>query len=112
MLIADVSWLLPWNSLYGETYQFWSGVGSDIGELAILGAVIGAYRKAECHAQGCHRFGRFAHGHYRLCHVHHPGVPSDGRITAAHIAQVSTSGRAPRSPSAPRTSTTKKEKTK
>ncbi len=74
-----------WHPLEGLGYQWWSGVGSDIGELAIIGAVAGAYRKAECHQEGCHRLGRFPHGHYKLCHVHHPHVPSDGKINREAI---------------------------
>lgn len=85
-LIASVSWLLPWHSLYGDTYQFWSGVGSDLGELTLIGAMIVAYRKIECHRSGCHRIGRFTHGHLKLCHRHHPFVPDDGKITGEHIA--------------------------
>jgi hypothetical protein len=53
--------------------------------LTILGAFATAYRHIECHQDGCHRLGRFPHGHLRLCHVHHPLVPADGRITAEHI---------------------------
>lgn len=93
MLIGDASWLLPWHSLSGTGYQFYSGIGSDISELAVIGAVAGAYRKAACHQERCYRLGRFPHGHYKLCHVHHPDVPSDGKIRAKHISQVSASGR-------------------
>jgi hypothetical protein len=49
---------------------------------------IGAYRKIECHQTGCHRIGRFTHGHFHLCHAHHPQVPSDGKITAEHINRI------------------------
>jgi sucrose-6-phosphate hydrolase SacC (GH32 family) len=31
------------------------------------------------------RLGRFVHGHYKLCHLHHPDVPSNGKITWEHI---------------------------
>lgn len=41
-----------------------------------------------CHQTGCLRRGRFRYGHFRLCHVHHPHVPSDGKITAEHIAAI------------------------
>ena len=41
-----------------------------------------------CHHSGCWRRGRFRYGHYRLCHIQHPNVPSDGKITAEHIAAV------------------------
>lgn len=47
-----------------------------------LGAIMG---HLICHQSGCYRLGRFTHGQYKLCRVHHPDVPSDGRITAAHI---------------------------
>jgi hypothetical protein len=53
---------------------------------SIVALGVGAYRKIECHQSGCHRLGRFSHGHYHLCHVHHPKVPSDGKITEQHIA--------------------------
>lgn len=59
-----------------------------IGCLGLLGAVGGLYRHVECNQAGCHRLGRFRHGHLKLCHRHHPAVPDDGRITAEHIASV------------------------
>jgi hypothetical protein len=59
-----------------------------VGAVSLLTLLVGAYRHFECHVKTCHRVGRFTHGHYKLCHVHHPHVPSDGRITAATIAAV------------------------
>ncbi len=53
--------------------------------VTLITLLIGAYRHFECHVSGCHRVGRFAHGHYKLCRVHHPGVPSSGRITASEV---------------------------
>lgn len=50
-----------------------------------LGMIIG---HLICHQQGCFRLGRFPHGPYKLCHVHHPNVPSDGKITPAHITRM------------------------
>jgi len=50
--------------------------------------VIGAYRHLECHKSGCHRLGRFTHGHYKLCHLHYPGVPNDGKVTREQIEAV------------------------
>jgi hypothetical protein len=35
-----------------------------------------------------YRLGRFPHGHLKLCHVHHPLVPNDGKITAEQIDAV------------------------
>jgi hypothetical protein len=59
--------------------------------LSLLTLAVGAYRKIECHQTGCHRIGRFTHGHLHLCAHHHPLVPDDGRITATHIAAVTNS---------------------
>ena len=54
----------------------------------VLAFVGGAYRHIECHHTGCHRIGRFPHGHWKLCRVHHPDVPTKGKITDDHIAGV------------------------
>jgi hypothetical protein len=66
----------------------WMEILTAVSLLALVSAFVAAYRKIECHQTGCHRIGRFAHGHLHLCHVHHPLVPSDGRITAEHIKAV------------------------
>jgi hypothetical protein len=58
--------------------------------ITLIAFVIGAYRHLECHVSGCHRLGRFSHGHYKLCHLHHPDVPSHGKITQEHIDAVVT----------------------
>lgn len=70
----------------GSYYGFWSGFGSDISELAILGAVIGIYRNSRCHVDGCHRHGKYPFQHYKLCHIHHPQV--DGKLTHAHVKEL------------------------
>ena len=41
-----------------------------------------------CHQKGCYRIGRFQHGHYKLCHIHHPHVPSSGKIHRSHIDEM------------------------
>jgi hypothetical protein len=56
--------------------------------VVVLAAAAAGARIIFCHQQGCYRIGRFRHGHYKLCHVHHPNVPSDGRITEKHIKEV------------------------
>lgn len=63
----------------GAHYLFWSGIGSDIGELAILGWLYAFLRKHNCEVQGCWRLGRHttAAGHV-VCRHHHP----DGPLTA------------------------------
>lgn len=56
--------------------------------ITLIAFVIGAYRHLECHKSGCHRLGRFTHGHYKLCHLHHPDVPNDGKVTREQIEAV------------------------
>ena len=62
------------DNLSGPYYGFWSGVGSDIGELAIFAAIYGAIRHHNCHVKGCKAFIRTAkdprHGWY-ACKRHH-----------------------------------------
>ncbi len=67
-------------------YNFWSGFGSDISELLILGGIIQLYRKHNCHVKGCWRVGKYpVEGTpYIVCKKHHPATPS-GDITMAHI---------------------------
>lgn len=68
-------------------YQFWSGIGSDIGEVAILGGVATIARHLNCHVKGCWRLG----GHavegtpFRTCRRHHPNIPKV--VTPEYIAQ-------------------------
>ena len=52
-------------------YNFFSGAGSDISELAIVGAVAGGYRKHNCHEPGCWRIGRHVVNGTPFCDRHH-----------------------------------------
>ena len=67
-------------------------LGDSVIEWLSLAALIGGfstfYHHIECHYAGCHRLGKFSHGHYKLCHVHHPLVPDDGKINQIHIDEV------------------------
>lgn len=71
-------------------YNFWSGIGSDIGEVTLISAVgIGVYtgvRKVNCHSKRCWRIGHhpLEGTPYILCRHHHPGVPNGG-ATHEHI---------------------------
>ncbi len=56
--------------------------------LSVVALASGAYRHVECHHSGCHRFGRFPHGPYKLCRLHHPHIPSTGRIDMDRIREV------------------------
>lgn len=80
--------LLHWlglDSASGPAYLAWSGAASDIGELAIIGGILGAWHRVNCHAKGCWRIGRqHVEGTtYVTCRKHHP----DGKPTAKHICE-------------------------
>jgi hypothetical protein len=76
---------LPFTSSHAEWIGLIVGIVSLIGIGGIVSSLI-------CHHSGRYRRGRFRHGHYRLCHIHHPNVPSDGKITSEHIAAVELPG--------------------
>jgi hypothetical protein len=86
-----VGWLwhfLGLDSASGTAYLAWSGVLSDLGELAIIGALFGVYRKHNCEVARCWRLGRHttAAGH-QTCRRHHPeGPPSHQDVIEAHEA--------------------------
>lgn len=68
MILA--AWLF--EPLRGLGYQFWSGIGSDVGELTILTAAVVWVRHHNCHRKGCWRLGHIdsTHGH-PACRHHH-----------------------------------------
>jgi hypothetical protein len=82
-----VTWLLHLlgvDNLSGRWYGFWSGFGSDVGEVAIIGGLITMVRHRNCEVHGCWRLGRHATaaGH-RVCRRHHPA----GRLTAEQVTR-------------------------
>jgi hypothetical protein len=87
-------WLIHWTgSDYGlqygkwSFYGFWSGFGSDLGELTIIAGLLAVYRKHNCHVRGCWRLARFPvpGTSYVTCRRHHPhGAPTAGQVLAAH----------------------------
>jgi hypothetical protein len=63
-----------------RAYNFWSGFGGDIAELALLGGVIQIFRHRNCHVKGCWRFGKQVDGTpYLACPKHHPDHKGDKR---------------------------------
>lgn len=62
----------------GPYYGFWSGFGSDLGEVTLFGVIIAGYRKINCHSKGCWRIGHHDHEQdgvtYKLCRICHPGI--------------------------------------
>lgn len=82
----------------GPYYAFFSGFGSDLGELSLLGGMIAVYRKHNCGTRWCPRLGRHDFTDqatsltHHLCRRHHPGHP--GRpLTARHITLIHTRNR-------------------
>ncbi|WP_040829587.1 hypothetical protein [Nocardia jiangxiensis] len=67
----------------GYWYLFWSGLGSDITEFAVIGALLGVLRKYNCHIHGCWRIGRHpvADTTYIVCRKHHP----DGAVKVSDL---------------------------
>lgn len=74
----------------GDYYGFWSGFGSDIGEVAIVGGLLSIYRHHNCHVQGCLRLSRapVTGTPWKTCWRHHPEgkPPTHGHILADHRA--------------------------
>lgn len=60
------------DNVSGPWYGFWSGFGSDIGEVTLIGVVVAGYRHRNCHVKGCWRLGHPdpEHGH-PACRHHH-----------------------------------------
>lgn len=46
-----------WFALKGEGYNFWSGIGSDLGEVTLVAMAAGWWHHVNCHEQGCWRKG-------------------------------------------------------
>jgi hypothetical protein len=70
-----------------DWYDFWSGLGADIGGLAFIGAGVGLYRKHNCHVHGCWRIAKqqVIGTSWMVCHHHHPeGRPTAEDIVTAH----------------------------
>lgn len=78
----------------GTYYAFFSGFGSDLGELTIITGMLAVYRKHNCHVRWCLRLGRHDLTDpstaltYRLCRRHHPAHPGRRPVTAGAIARI------------------------
>jgi hypothetical protein len=88
-LLHSLSHFFGLDNLSGAQYGFWSGIGSDIGEVAILGGIVGIYRKHNCHVKGCVRIAKHPVDGtpYVVCAKHHPDVPE--RVTFEHLQSLS-----------------------
>lgn len=67
------------DNVSGPWYGFWSGFGSDLGELAIVGGLVNVASRHKCHVHRCWRIGRHpvAGTLHVACRRHHP----DGHLT-------------------------------
>jgi hypothetical protein len=69
-----MGWLLHalgLDTTSGPVYAFWSGAGSDLGEVALLGGMITLVRKHNCHERRCWRVGRHVVDGTPWCNHHH-----------------------------------------
>lgn len=70
-----------------RAYDFWSGFGSDIGEITLVAGVAAYWRKHNCHQHRCWRLSRHpvGDGTFVVCRRHHPDIQGK-KTTAADIA--------------------------
>jgi hypothetical protein len=90
VMLIHILNVLGVTNLSGRWYGWWSGAGSDIGEVAIIGGLITVVRRHNCEVHRCWRVGRHhtAAGH-AVCRVHSPdGAPTHDDVIAAHRAAV------------------------
>jgi hypothetical protein len=88
MIHSILNWLYHFWGVGGSGpyYGFWSGTGSDIGEVAIVGGIAQLVRHHNCHAKGCWRLGRPLEGTpYLACHHHHPFHKGNKRNVAVEV---------------------------
>jgi hypothetical protein len=70
------------NGAYNDYYNFWSGIGSDFGELTLVSAFVVSgytlYRAHECQSKDCHRLWDHPYEKdgvvHKLCKRCHPEV--------------------------------------
>lgn len=85
-----MNWLahiLGVDNVSGRWYGWWSGAGSDVGELAIIGGLATMVRQKNCHVHKCWRLGRHpVEGTpFVVCRKHHPDDPLTAQdVHAAH----------------------------
>jgi hypothetical protein len=92
--------LLHWLSVHTGTsikpspsvyYNFWSGFGSDIGEVVIIGGMVHFARNHNCGVKGCWRFHRYEYDMdgviHKVCRHHHPKLGKDHLLTHLHLLE-------------------------
>jgi len=70
-------WLLNFSGTIipatgSKWYNFWSGFGSDLGEIAIIGSVLALFKQHNCTVKGCLRIAHHPVDgtSYKTCHKH------------------------------------------
>lgn len=63
-------------------YNFFSGSGSDISELTLLGLAVGAWHHVNCHEPGCWRIGKHKVEGTPWCNRHHQAARDDSESEA------------------------------
>lgn len=90
--MSVIQFVLHWLAIHlgidnesGQYYAWWSGAGSDAGELTLLTGAGAVYWHHQCHVDGCHRLGRHPIGNtgVKVCRRCHPDLPK--RITLGHV---------------------------
>ncbi len=82
----------------GPYYNFWSGFGSDIGEITIITGLVAIYKKNNCQVRRCLSFGHHdwvdpdTSVIYRVCRLHHPDHPGKKPLLHKHIIEKSMKG--------------------
>ena len=77
MPAALTFWWL-WHPLEGVGYQFWSGVGSDFGQVTLITGLLAVAltwrHHHRCHGDGCRKVGlhRVQGTPHKVCWNHHP----------------------------------------
>lgn len=62
----------------GRWYAFWSGFGSDMSEVALLGALGALFKRHNCHERRCWRIGRHVVDGTPWCDRHHQAAREGG----------------------------------
>lgn len=70
----------------GPYYGFFSGFGSDVGEVTLFFGIAAAYRHHNCHVKGCLFLGKPVTGTpYVACPKHHPHHRGDARGVSTDV---------------------------
>ncbi len=94
--VGHFQWIDLLHPLSYWGYQWWSGAGSDLGELTLIFSVLGSmyllYRHHNCHIDGCKAVGRNDPVvHAPACHKHHSHRELRGKVpTPVDVEEVTT----------------------